>query len=110
MTLFAQSGATIGAIVLAMIVVALIETVIPLHVGERSNRAHLGPNLAHVHHLRDEYLPERRPRLDPHAACAPRLWRLERVPQAPLVGWQLVLVLDLSFYVAHVAMHKVPAF
>src|SRR5262249_34671796 len=46
MRLFAQSGATIGAILLAMAVLAAIETLIPLHTGERARRAHLGANMA----------------------------------------------------------------
>ena len=46
MTLIAQSGATIGSILVTMAVVACIETVVPLHRWGRSSRAHLGPNLA----------------------------------------------------------------
>lgn len=46
MRFFAQSGATIGAILPVMAVVAWIETVIPLHRGARSSLAHLGPNRA----------------------------------------------------------------
>ena len=48
MTLLAQSGVMIGSFLLAMAVVALLETVIPLHSGERASRAHLGPNMRSI--------------------------------------------------------------
>jgi sterol desaturase/sphingolipid hydroxylase (fatty acid hydroxylase superfamily) len=112
MTLFAQSGAIIGAILLAMAVVAWIETVIPLHLGERSSRAHLGANLALTFITFATNLILNMglvatlmvlPRL--------RLGLLNVFPQPPLVALiAAVLTLDLSIYVAHVAMHKIPAF
>jgi sterol desaturase/sphingolipid hydroxylase (fatty acid hydroxylase superfamily) len=112
MSLFAQSAATIGVIVLAMVVVALIETIIPLHVGERSNRAHLGPNLALTSITFATNILLNVGLVLTLTPLARRGFGILNVfPQAPLVELAAtVLVLDLSFYVAHVAMHKVPAF
>ena len=112
MTLFAQSGATIGAILLAMGVVACIETIIPLHYGARSSRAHLGPNLAltFITFATNIFL---------NLAVVTGLMLLARrglgvlnaFRPAPLLGAAAtVLALDFSFYVAHVAMHRIPAF
>jgi sterol desaturase/sphingolipid hydroxylase (fatty acid hydroxylase superfamily) len=112
MTLFAQSGGTIGAILLTMAVVAWLETVIPLHLGARSRRAHLVPNLAltFITFVTNVFL---------NAALLSTLMRLpalgfgvlKRFPLPPFAALvTTVLVLDFSFYVAHVAMHKVPAF
>lgn len=112
MTLFAQSAATIGAILLTMAVVAWIETVVPLHVGARASRAHRRPNLALtlITFGTNVFL---------NAALVSSLMLLStfgfgvlnRFPLAPLAALVVtLLVLDLSFYVAHVAMHKMPAF
>ena len=110
-SLLQTSGSTIVAILGAMGLIALLETAIPLHARTRSNRAHLGPNLAltfitfatnvglngglmllllQLDHARFGIL--RWSGLDPRIADA-----------------IAVVFLDLSFYVAHVAMHKVPA-
>jgi sterol desaturase/sphingolipid hydroxylase (fatty acid hydroxylase superfamily) len=112
MTLLAQSSVTIGAIVLSMVVVALVETVIPLHLGQRANRGHLGPNLAltfitfATNILMNTGLVLTLTPLARHGFGI-----LNVFPQIPLVELAAtVLILDLSFYVAHVAMHKVPAF
>src|SRR5262249_33732408 len=43
--LLPSSISTVGAILAAMAVVALLETAIPLHARGRRHRAHLGPNL-----------------------------------------------------------------
>jgi sterol desaturase/sphingolipid hydroxylase (fatty acid hydroxylase superfamily) len=112
MTQLAQSGATIGAILLAMAFVARIETVIPLHFGERSSRAHLRANLALT---LITFATSLVLNLGVVATLAllPRLGFgvLNVFPQTPLVALiAVVLTLDLSFYVAHVAMHKIPAF
>jgi sterol desaturase/sphingolipid hydroxylase (fatty acid hydroxylase superfamily) len=112
MMLFAQSGTTIGVILLAMAVVAWVETVIPLHLGDRSSRAHLGPNLALM------FLAFAI-NLCLNVALVALLMLLARLglgvlnvfPQSAFVSVVAVLLgLDLSFYVAHVAMHKIPAF
>src|SRR5512143_1677033 len=112
MTLFAQSGVTIGAILLAMAVVAWVETVIPLHHGARSSRAHRGPNLAltFITFATNIFL---------NVGVVATLILLGQggfgvlnaCRQPPLVSTAAaILGLDLSFYVAHVAMHKFPAF
>lgn len=112
MTLFAQTSGTIAAILVTMAVVAWIETVVPLHVGARSSRAHALPNLAltFVTFATNAFL---------NAAVVSTLLLLpalgfgllNRLPLAPPLALGVtLLVLDLSFYVAHVAMHKVPAF
>jgi len=112
MTLLAQSGATIGAILLAMAAVAWIETVIPLHLGERASRAHLGANLAltFITFATNLFL---------NMGVVVTLAVLHRLgfgvlnlfPQPAFVAViAVVLTLDLAFYVAHVAMHKIPAF
>jgi sterol desaturase/sphingolipid hydroxylase (fatty acid hydroxylase superfamily) len=112
MTQFAQSGATIGAILTAMAVVAWIETVIPLHLGERSSRAHLGTNLA-LTFITFATSLVMNVGVVATLVALPRLGFgvLNVFPQAPRVALiAVVLALDLSFYVAHVAMHKIPAF
>lgn len=112
MTLFAQSATTIGAILVTMALVAWIETVIPLHLGERASRSHVVPNLAltFITFGTNVFL---------NAALVSALvvlanhgfGILNALPLPPLAaGAVTILVLDFSFYVAHVAMHKVPAF
>ena len=102
---------TIAAILAAMAVVALVETVIPLRGRTRWNREHLGPNLTltfvtfatnaflnAVLLVAVAWLYGRGFGLLPLLALPP-------IPAAALA----VVALDFSFYVAHVAMHKVPA-
>ncbi len=107
-----SSAATVGGILGAMAVVALIETAIPLHARGRWNRAHLGPNLALTVITFATNAPF-------NAALVMTLvWLqsngfglLHLVPLQPLMSVVVVvLTLDFSFYVAHVAMHKIPAF
>jgi sterol desaturase/sphingolipid hydroxylase (fatty acid hydroxylase superfamily) len=116
MTLLAQlyqSGAgTIGVILAVMAVLALIETAIPLHARGRSNRVHLAPNLALT------FITFATNLVFNAALVAALVWLesigfgLLRVPPLPaLVTTAItVVVLDLSFYVAHRAMHRVPGF
>jgi sterol desaturase/sphingolipid hydroxylase (fatty acid hydroxylase superfamily) len=105
------SVSTIAGILAAMAVVALIEMVIPLHARTRSNRAHVGPNLAltFITFATNVLL---------NGALMFVLHRLDRVGfgllrwtgLAPwMAGVIAFVMLDLAFYVAHVAMHKVPA-
>jgi sterol desaturase/sphingolipid hydroxylase (fatty acid hydroxylase superfamily) len=112
MTLLAQSGATIGAILLAMAVVAWIETVLPLHAGDRSSRSHLPTNMALTFITFGTNLVLNSG-LVLTLMALPRLGFgvLNAAPQAGLVELAVVLLgLDFSFYAAHVAMHKIPAF
>ena len=109
---FQSAVPTIGLILAVMTVVAAIENVIPLHARGRWNRDHLGPNLAltFITFATNIFM---------NAALLMVLMQLESrdfgllrrlALPAPLTSIVAVLVLDLSFYVAHVAMHAVPAF
>jgi sterol desaturase/sphingolipid hydroxylase (fatty acid hydroxylase superfamily) len=113
MTLLTQvlsSSTTVAAILAAMGAVALIETAIPLHARGRWNRAHLGPNLAltFITFATNVGL---------NAALLLTLtWLhstgfgfLHVVALPPLMALGIVVLgLDFSFYVAHVAMHRSP--
>ena len=111
-TLLLPGVSTIGAIVAAMAVVASIETAIPLHARGRWNRVHLAPNLllTLITFATNVFF---------NGALVMTLVWLEsnqwglvhRLSAAPIVtGAIVVVVLDFSFYVAHVAMHKIPGF
>jgi len=103
---------TIGGILVAMAIVALIEIAVPLHARDRWNRIHLGPNLAltFLTFATNAFLNA--------ALLTTLVWLrvkhfglLGMVPLPGLASGVIgVLALDLSFYVAHVAMHRVPAF
>jgi len=112
MTLLAQAGTTIGSILLGMAVVALAETLIPLHSGDRGSRAHLGPNLAlTLITFATNLVLNTGLVMALVALSRSGLGLLNAFPQPPLLEVVVVLLgLDLSFYVAHVSMHKVPAF
>jgi sterol desaturase/sphingolipid hydroxylase (fatty acid hydroxylase superfamily) len=109
-TEFQTTITTIGGILAAMAVVALLETAIPLHARGRWNRAHLGPNLAltFITFATNTFL---------NVALvmalmwlqSNRLGPLRMVAlQPPMATAIVVLVLDFSFYLAHVAMHRIP--
>ena len=108
----ANPVSTIAVILAAMAIVALIETAIPLHARGRWSRSHLGPNLALT------FLTFATNAVLNVALVVTLTWLqpdgpgiLHRVALGPLMTVVIVvLVLDFSFYVAHVAMHKVPAF
>src|SRR5689334_5051506 len=105
------SLATIAVILAAMAVVALVETVIPLHGRARRNRDHLGPNLTltFLTFATNAFLNA--------ALLVTVVWLyahgfglLPLLALPPIVATVLAVVaLDFSFYVAHVAMHKIPA-
>lgn len=115
MTLFAQVVTDlppIGIILTAMAVITLIEIAIPLHARGRWNSAHLVPNLALTFMTLALNLAF-------GAVLVLALVHLEAygVGLLPALGLPsvvalgvTVVVLDFSFYVAHVAMHHVPAF
>jgi sterol desaturase/sphingolipid hydroxylase (fatty acid hydroxylase superfamily) len=103
---------TIGGILAAMALLALIETAVPLHPRGRWNRFHLRPNLAltFLTFATNAFM---------NAALVTTLFWLEAkgfgllrmVPLRPFTtGVITLVVLDFSFYVAHVAMHSVPGF
>jgi sterol desaturase/sphingolipid hydroxylase (fatty acid hydroxylase superfamily) len=109
-TAFQTTITTIGGILAAMAVVGLIETAIPLHARGRWNRTHLGPNLAltFITFATNTFLNV--------ALVLALTWLesnglglLQTVTLPPLMAATIVvLVLDFSFYVAHVAMHRIP--
>ena len=110
--MIASAIPTIGGILVAMAIVALIEIAVPLHARGRWNRIHLGPNLAltFLTFATNAFLNA--------ALLTTLVWLrvkhfglLGMVPLPGLASGVIgVLALDLSFYVAHVAMHRVPAF
>jgi sterol desaturase/sphingolipid hydroxylase (fatty acid hydroxylase superfamily) len=112
LTLLRSSLGTVGLILIAMAVVALIETAIPLHARGRWNRAHLGPNLAltfmtfATNVLFNAALVMTLTSLQSNGVGLLHMFALPPLMTAAIV----VLALDLSFYVAHVAMHKIPGF
>jgi sterol desaturase/sphingolipid hydroxylase (fatty acid hydroxylase superfamily) len=101
----------IGAILVAMAVVALFETVVPLHHRGRWHHAHVGPNLALTFITFATNFVYNAALVLVLAWLADRDFGLLRLlPLHPLVaGVVAVVALDFSFYVTHVAMHKVPA-
>jgi sterol desaturase/sphingolipid hydroxylase (fatty acid hydroxylase superfamily) len=112
MTSLAQSGLTIVAILAGMAAVSFVETVIPLHLGERSSRSHVRVNLAltFIAFATNLLL---------NTGVVAGLVAEERLgvgllntfPQSRPVELLVVLLgLDLAFYVAHAAMHKIPGF
>ena len=111
-TSFLSSVSTMGSILVAMAVVALVEVAIPLHARGRSSRAHLGPNLVLT------FLTFATNAFFNVALVTVLIWQyangvglVHAFAFPPLVTGAIVLVtLDFSFYVAHVAMHKILAF
>lgn len=112
MELFSSSLASIATILGAMALVALLESAIPLRARGPWNRVHLGPNLTLT------FVTFATNALFSGALVLALAWLepagfglLQRLGLPPLAHTIVaVLALDLSFYVAHVAMHKVPAF
>jgi fatty acid hydroxylase family protein len=106
------SANTIGIILVAMAVVGLIEIAIPLREQRQWGRRHLWPNLALT------FITFATNIILNTALVLALAWAqsisfglLNMVKVPPL--WSIVivvLVLDFSFYVAHVAMHKIPFF
>lgn len=108
MTLMSSLG-TVGLLVVAMAVVALVETAIPLR-ARAERHPHLVPNLTltaltfATNLVWNTALVFALAWLESHG-----LGLLNRPEHAPALNAVLALVwLDFSFYVAHVAMHAVP--
>ncbi len=101
---------SVALILAVMSLIAALETVIPLQARGHWSRAHAGPNLALT------FLTFATNALLSGALVAALVWLQERdlgllraFVLPPLASLALVLLaLDLSFYVAHVAMHKLP--
>jgi sterol desaturase/sphingolipid hydroxylase (fatty acid hydroxylase superfamily) len=103
---------TVGVILFMMALVAWIETAIPLHPRRQWNRAHLGPNLSltFIAFTTNAFF-------NAALVVALGLFEYHRFGLMQLVALRpaialavTVLVLDFAFYVAHVAMHKIPGF
>lgn len=101
-----SSASTIGGVVLAMVVLAGVETITPDRARGRWHRAHLGANLAlsAITLVTSAVL---------NAALVLALFQIEAAghrPLAPLgsIGATVlvVLVLDFAWYVAHRTMHR----
>lgn len=112
MTDLPSTLSSIAAIVVVMALVAALEVAIPLHARNRWNSAHLVPNaiLTALTFAINLVLG---------AALIGALDALRGRGYAPLdaLGWSPlatgalgVVALDFSFYVAHVAMHRIPSF
>jgi sterol desaturase/sphingolipid hydroxylase (fatty acid hydroxylase superfamily) len=103
---------TIFAILVAMAIVALVETAIPLHPRNQWNRAHLTPNLAltfitfATNTVLNGALVLALMMLEANGLGLLHRFPVPRVLNAAIV----VVALDLAFYVCHVAMHKLPVF
>ncbi len=112
LTLLLSSIATVGAILAAMAVIALIETAIPLHARGRWNTVHFRPNLVLT------FMTFATNACFNIAVVLTLTWfqsngfgllnwlALQPSPAVVLV----LLVLDFSSYVTHVAMHRIPGF
>ena len=103
---------TIGAILGVMVIMAIVETIIPLSRRASWNRTHLAPNLILT------FITFATNLVFNTGLVIALVWLqanslglLNNVTMEPL--WAIVaaiVVLDFSFYVAHVAMHKMPGF
>src|SRR5262245_304630 len=114
MTLLGQllsSISTVGAILAVMAVVALLETALPLHARGRWHRAHLGPNLALTFITFATNILFNGVLVMMLVWLQTRGFGLLNVFELPSLTTVLVvvLVLDFSFYVAHMSMHRIPA-
>jgi sterol desaturase/sphingolipid hydroxylase (fatty acid hydroxylase superfamily) len=107
-----QSVRTMAAILAAMALLAVVEVVVPLHPRRRSNRDHVGPNLALTFVTFATSAFFNGGLLLAIAWLEARGLGLLRWIALPafVAGPLAVVVLDFSFYVAHVAMHEVPLF
>jgi len=109
--LLPSSISTVGAILAAMAVVALLETALPLHARGRWHQVHLGPNLAltfitfGTNIVFNGALVMTLMWLQPTGLGLLHMFELPALVTVLVV----VLVLDFSFYVAHVTMHRIPA-
>jgi sterol desaturase/sphingolipid hydroxylase (fatty acid hydroxylase superfamily) len=110
LSLWLQGLSSIGFIAVAIAVISLVELAVPHRARTAMHRAHVAPNLALT------FITFATNLVLNVALVTALLWaeargfgllHLSGVPQAVAIV-AAVLVLDLSFYVAHVAMHKVP--
>ena len=107
-----QNVSTIAAILAAMGVVAILESAIPLHTAGSTRKAHLKPNLALTFiTFATNIFFNLALLLAMTALRSNHFGLLHLLPVGSF--WAAVIAvigLDFSSYVAHVAMHKIPAF
>ena len=111
LSLLQTNVATVAGILAAMAVIALLETGIPLHARDTRHRSHLGPNLALT------FITFGTNMLMNGALLLALVWLqakgfglLRWAGLGPLAGGAIaVVLLDFSYYLAHVAMHASPA-
>jgi len=105
-----SSLAAVGWVLGAMMIVALVEVVLPLHARTRRHREHLGPNLALTVLAFGTNVAF-------NVALLAILFRVQTVYGGILQSLALpplasavvaVVLLDFSFYVAHRVMHRYP--
>lgn len=110
---FTSQLVSVPVLLAAMLALAALETLLPLHARRRENRAHLAPNLAltFVTFGTNALLGSALVALFAALTTA-QIGLLHLLP--PLAPWArtalVVLVLDLAFYAFHVSSHKVPTF
>jgi sterol desaturase/sphingolipid hydroxylase (fatty acid hydroxylase superfamily) len=103
---------TVGIILAAMAVIAFIETVIPLHASGRRNRAHLAPNLALTlitfvtNALFNVALAAALMYFQANGIGLLQMFTLQPLTTVAIV----VVALDFSTYLTHVALHRIPLF
>jgi sterol desaturase/sphingolipid hydroxylase (fatty acid hydroxylase superfamily) len=99
---------TVGAILAAMALIALVETVVPLHARNRWGWFHLGPNLALTFiTFGTNLFMNSALILSLTWTYSNRVGLLRGVAIGGLAEVMVVVVaLDFAFYAAHVAMHK----
>lgn len=108
--LLLSNAPTVAYIAAGMAAVALVETIAPLRARAAANRAHVAPNLALTGlTFATNAVFNSALLLALMALQADGAGLLQRSKLPPLIAGAIaVVVLDLSFYVAHVAMHAVP--
>jgi len=107
-----SSASTVATVLGVMALLALVEAIAPLRARARWGTRHLTPNLALTFMTFATNLAVNAVIVAALAqAQTSGIGILNRVDVAPVWSALIVIVsLDLAFYVAHVAMHKVPAF
>src|SRR5438270_257010 len=105
-----SSVASVAAILGVMGAVALMETVLPLHARAQRGKSHLCPNLAHTFITFGTNIIFNASLLLPLRLLHEGGFGFLRLVGLPrlLAAMVAVLVLDFSYYLAHVAMHKIP--
>jgi sterol desaturase/sphingolipid hydroxylase (fatty acid hydroxylase superfamily) len=109
--LFESAFSTIGYLLVGMVILAGLETVVPLHSRARWNRAHLAPNLALTAVTFATNLLWNAAVLALVVALEANGFGLLRWLSVPALPAAILAVaaFDLAFYAAHLSWHKIPA-